>query len=60
MSGEMSLWEYGAIVQNWNDRHPKDGAIPEYTGPMPSEEERAEMTYRTAQTVARAQSNAVH
>jgi len=56
----MSLWEYGAIVQNWNDRQPKDGAIPEYTGPMPSEEERAEMQYRTAQTVARAQSNAVH
>lgn len=59
MSGEMSLWEYGAIVHNWNERQPKDGPQ-EYTGPMPSEEERAEMTYRTAQTVARAQSNALH
>ncbi len=51
MSGEMSLWEYGAIVHNWNERQPKDGGIPEYTGPMPSDEERQEMIYQTARTV---------
>ena len=53
MSGEMSLWEYGAIVSNWNDRQPQEG-MPEYKGPMPTEEEQAEMREQTALTVARA------
>lgn len=62
MSGEMSLWEYGAIIYNWNERQPKDDAagIPEYRGPMPTEEEQAEMRYQTALTVERAQSQSGH
>ena len=60
MNGEMSLWEYGAILHNWNERQPKPDGIPEYKGPMPTEEEHAEMRYQTALTVERAASNSVH
>lgn len=60
MSGEMSLWEYGAIVHNWNERQPKeDGVTPEWRV-NPTEEEQAEMRYQTALTVERAQSQSVH
>lgn len=55
MSGEMSLWEYGAIIHNWNERQPKDGPQ-EYNGPIPTEEDFAEMAVRSAQTVAMASS----
>lgn len=60
MSGEMSLWEYGAIVHNWNERQPKEGvATPEWRV-NPTEEEQAEMRYQTALTVERAKSQSVH
>lgn len=59
MSGEMSLWEYGAIVHNWNDRQPKgEGGFAEYDGPMPTEQDWEEMRDRSARTVAAAQARA--
>lgn len=52
MSGEMSLWEYQAIVTEWSERQPKEGSgIPEYTGPMPSEEDWEELRAATARTI---------
>ena len=50
MSGAMSLWEYQAIVSEWNERQPKDG-IPEYKGSMPSELDWEEFKATTARTV---------
>lgn len=51
MSGAMSLWEYQAIVHEWNERQPKDGKIPEYDGPMPSEDDWADLRAATARTI---------
>ena len=58
MSGEMSLWEYGAIVHNWNDRQPKPDGFGEYQGPMPTEQDWEDMRVATERTVAAAQSRA--
>lgn len=52
MSGAMSLWEYQAIVHEWNERQPKDGAgIPEYDGPIPTEDDWEEFRAQTARTI---------
>ena len=52
MSGEMSLWEYQAIVHEWNARQPSaDGKIPEYDGPMPTEDEWDDFRATTARTI---------
>lgn len=51
MSGAMSLWEYQAIVTEWNERQPKPDGIPEYKGPMPSEEDIEAMKAETERTV---------
>jgi hypothetical protein len=59
MDGRMSLWEYGAVVHNWNARQPKgEGGIEAYNGPTPTEEEWEDMVKRSAQTVAAAQNKA--
>ena len=54
MGGQMDLEEYQGLIWNFNQRQKQTNGIPEYTGPLPSEEEIEDMRIRTAETVARA------
>jgi hypothetical protein len=54
MGGEMDLEEYQGLVWNYNDRQKQSNGIPEYKGPLPSEEEVESMMMLTASTVSRA------
>lgn len=52
----MTLWEYGALVHEWNERQPKDGPPPPLADEdMPDAEAWAQASAGAARVVAAAQ-----
>ena len=57
MSGQMDIEEYQGLIWNYNQRQKETNGIPEYTGPMPSEDQFEALRIRTSETVNRAKLN---